>query len=195
MTTAPPYNPLDKHNLAASVVDALLQRTPAALPPPKFRGAGIYAIYYAGFFEPYQIVAEANRHENCSIPVYVGKATPLGVRKGVLRLRAITGMVLANRLNQHARAIDQVNNLNLGDFSCRHLVVDDMWIPLAESALIERFQPIWNTRIDGFGNHETESSRRNQARSQWDVLHPGRPWATKLTANVTPDDVVALIAG
>ena len=193
MTTVPPYNPLHKQNLAASVVDALLQRTPAALPPPKFRGAGIYAIYYTGLFEPYQVIAEANRQDNCSIPVYVGKATPLGVRKGVLRLRAITGMVLANRLNQHARAIDQVNNLNLSDFSCRYLVVDDMWIPLAESSLIERCMPIWNTRIDGFGNHETESSRRNQARSQWDVLHPGRLWTTKLRADVTPDDVAKLI--
>ena len=195
MTTAPLYNPLDKQNLAASVVDALLQRTPVALPPPKFRGAGIFAIYYTGFFEPYQVMAEANRQDNCSMPVYVGKTTPLGVRKGVLRLRATAGMALANRLNQHARAIDQVNNLNLGDFSCRYLVVDDMWIPLAESSLIERCKPIWNTRVHGFGNHGRESDRRNQARSPWDVLHPGRAWATKLTANVTPDDVVALIAG
>ena len=195
MPTTPPYNPLDKQNLAASVVDALLQRTPVALPPPKFRGAGIYAIYYTGFFEPYQVIAEANRQDNCSIPVYVGKATHLGGRRGVLRLRTITGMVLANRLNQHAKAIDQVNNLNLSDFSCRYLVVDDMWIPLAKSSLVERYKPIWNTRVDGFGNHEPESSRRNQARSHWDVLHPGRPWATKLTANATPDDVVALITG
>lgn len=45
MTTAPSYNPLDQQNLAASIVDALLQRKPVALPPPKFRGAGIYAIY------------------------------------------------------------------------------------------------------------------------------------------------------
>lgn len=60
---------------------------------------------------------------------------PLSVSdKGVLRLRAVAGMALTNRLNQHARAIDQVNNLNLGDFSCRYLVVDDMWIPLAESS-------------------------------------------------------------
>ena len=194
MPTTPPYNPLDKENLAASIANALLRRMPVALPPPKFRGAGIYAIYYTGLFEPYQAMAEANRKDNCSIPVYVGKTTPLGVRKGVLHLRAITGMVLANRLDQHAKAIDQVNNLNLSDFSCRYLIVDDMWMPLAKWSLIERYTPIWNTRIGGFGNHEPESDHRNQVRSHWDVLHPGRPWATKLKANATPDDVVALIA-
>ena len=195
MPTESPYNPLDKKNLGASVANALLQREPVALPLPRFRGAGIYAIYYAGCFPPYKAIAEANRQGNCSVPVYVGKAVPLRARKGARGLRTITGNVLANRLNQHARSIDQVNNLNLSDFSCRFLVVDDIWIPLGESLLIDRFSPIWNTRIDGFGNHDPGSGRRNQARSPWDVLHPGRHWATELKANVTPSDVMKLIAG
>ena len=194
MPTHPPYNPLDTRNLGASVADALLEREPVALPPHGFRGAGIYAIYYTGCFDPYKAIAQANRQNNCSIPVYVGKAVPAGARKGAVRPRAIAGLALANRLNQHATSIDQANNLKLSDFSCRYLVVDDIWIPLGESLLIERFSPIWNTRIDGFGNHDPGSGRRNQAQSPWDVLHPGRPWATKLTANVTPDDVVKLIA-
>ena len=195
MPTHPPYNPLDTRNLGASVADALLEREPVALPPHGFRGAGIYAIYYTGCFDPYKAIAQANRQNNCSIPVYVGKAVPAGARKGAVRPRAIAGLALANRLNQHATSIDQANNLKLSDFSCRYLVVDDIWIPLGESLLIERFSPIWNTRIDGFGNHDPGSGRRNQAQSPWDVLHPGRPWATKLTANVTPDDVVKLITG
>ena len=195
MPTEPPYNPLDTRNLGANVADALLEREPVAMPPPTFRGAGIYAIYYTGCFEPYEVIAQANRQNNCSVPVYVGKAVPAGARKGAPRPRAISGHALASRLKQHAASIDQVNNLNLSDFSCRYLVVDAIWIPLGESLLIERFSPIWNTRIDGFGNHAPGSGRRNQAQSPWDVLHPGRPWATKLTANMTPDDVVKLIAG
>ena len=113
-----------------------------------------------------------------------------GARKGAVRPRAIAGLALANRLNQHATSIDQANNLKLSDFSCRYLVVDDIWIPLGESLLIERFSPIWNTRIDGFGNHAPGRGRQDQARSQWDVLHSGRPWATKLKSNMTLDDVV-----
>ena len=193
MPTEQPYNPLDKGNLAANVADTLLQREPVALPPPRVRGAGIYAIYYTGKFKPYKVIAEANRQDDGSRPVYVGKAVPAGARKGSLRPRNISGHALANRLKQHAVSIDQANNLNLSDFSCRYLVVDEIWIPLGESLLIERFAPIWNTRVDGFGNHDPGRGRRNQARSHWDVLHPGRPWATKLTANVTPDVVAKLI--
>ena len=35
--------------------------------------------------------------------------------------------------------------------------------------------------VDGFGNHDPGSGRYNQAKSEWDVLHPGRPWIKKLT--------------
>ena len=193
MATEPPYNPLDARNLGESVANALLERKPVALPPPTFRGAGIYAIYYTGCFEVYKVIAQANRQDNCSIPVYVGKAVPKGARSGGQRRRTISGNVLVSRLKEHAKSIDQANNLKLSDFSCRYLVVDEIWIPLGESLIIERFSPIWNTRIDGFGNHDPGRGRRNQARSHWDVLHPGRPWATKLEPPVTPDDVAKLI--
>ena len=43
------------------------------------------------------------------------------------------GSVLFKRLMEHARSIDQAENLNLEDFYCRFLVVDDIWIPLGES--------------------------------------------------------------
>ena len=33
--------------------------------------------------------------------------------------------------------------------------------------------------IDGYGNHDPGKGRYNQARSRWDVLHPGRAWALK----------------
>jgi hypothetical protein len=34
--------------------------------------------------------------------------------------------------------------------------------------------------VDGFGNHAPGSGRAAQARSPWDELHPGRPWAARL---------------
>ncbi|MEJ7653975.1 MAG: Eco29kI family restriction endonuclease [Chloroflexia bacterium] len=100
---------------------------------------------------------------------------PAGTRRGGFGLDAPTGAVLHNRLRQHASSIQQVQNLDLTDFTCRYLVVDDIWIPLGERLLIERYHPVWNLVIDGFGNHPPGAGRRNQRRSSWDVLHPGRP--------------------
>lgn len=33
--------------------------------------------------------------------------------------------------------------------------------------------------LDGFGNHDPGKGRYEQAKSAWDVLHPGRAWADK----------------
>ena len=55
-----PYNPLERRPLAESVANALLVRAKEELPPEQsFSGAGIYALYYSGDFEPYQAVLEA----------------------------------------------------------------------------------------------------------------------------------------
>lgn len=53
-------------------------------------------------------------------------------------------------------------------------------ISVVESVLINRYQPIWNTKIDGFGNHDPGKGRYEQAKSEWDKIHPGRAWAEKL---------------
>ena len=194
MSPEQPYNPLDKRNLGVSVADALLQCPPVRLPLEPFVGAGVYAIYYAGNFEPYKTIAEANRNDIFSQPVYVGKAVPAGRRKGGFVSSDDPGPVLSSRLKQHANSIEQANNLHVRDFWCRFLVVDDIWIPLGESLLIDRFAPIWNKLIDGFGNHDPGSGRRNQMRSPWDVLHPGRPWADTLrSGTLTQDDFIRSI--
>ncbi len=89
------------------------------------------------------------------------------------------GPALFRRLKEHAESIKNSENLEISDFQCRYLVVDDIWIPLGESLLIARFSPVWNKLIDGYGNHDPGSGRYNQMRSRWDTLHPGRPWALK----------------
>jgi len=174
-----PYNPLDKRNLAESVANALLGRPVHPLPPSEpFAGAGIYAIYYVGDFPSYRRIAELNRKERFQAPIYIGKAVPPGARRGGYGLGEAPGRVLYNRVREHARSIDQVQNLNLADFHCRYLVTDDIWIPLAESLLIEKFRPIWNHPIDGFG-----AGRQRREKSSWDTVHPGRPFAQGLPPN------------
>ena len=61
----------------------------------------------------------------------------------------------------------------------------DLVVPV-EAELSRRYQPLWNTTVDGFGNHDPGAGRHEQAISEWDVLHPGRPWSRKLTG-VAPD--------
>lgn len=177
-----PYNPLDKFHLGESVADALVSRPIMDLPPAhQFVGAGIYAIYYAGNFAPYKAITRKNIPDRWTTPIYVGKAIPPGARKGGLGLGAASGTVLYNRLHEHAESIVLAENLDIGDFKVRYLVVDDIWIPLGENMLIEKHAPLWNRVIDGFGNHDPGKGRYGQKKSPWDVLHPGRPWANRLS--------------
>ena len=195
------FNPLDKTNLAESVRDHLLKRPVVELPPDRFMGAGIYAIYYTGGFPAYRKIATtAPSHEN-AIPIYVGKAVPAGSRKGGYGLGVDTADVLHRRLSEHASSVEEARNLTLGDFKCRYLLVDDIWIPLGESLLIETFKPVWNMLVDGFGHHDQGKTRRRQKKSAWDTLHPGRPWAEKVkrpndkSAEQIAKDVVAYLVG
>jgi hypothetical protein len=48
-----------------------------------------------------------------------------------------------------------------------------------EAALIKFNKPLWNTSLDGFDNHTPGIGRFAQAKSDWDVIHQGRPWAAK----------------
>ncbi len=45
--------------------------------------------------------------------------------------------------------------------------------------MIAKFAPIWNTLLEGFGNHDPGSGRYNGKIPKWDVMHPGRAWAVK----------------
>lgn len=185
-----PFNPLDKRNLAESITDAMLQRPVSVLPPEPFIAAGIYAIYYTGDFPLYQRIKNKNSGDAFQQPIYVGKAVPPGARKGGLGLDAEPGLALYNRLCDHAKSVEEASNLHISDFYCRFLAVDDIWIPLAESLLIEKFAPLWNRVLDGFGNHDPGKGRTNQQMSQWDTLHTGRCWAQKLQPNAIARDVL-----
>jgi hypothetical protein len=174
-----PFNPLDKRHLGESVGQAMLRQPVISLRNlDTFNGAGIYAIYYTGSFLGYEFISERNRNNQFRTPIYVGKAVPKGARKGG-DLRASPGKVLYDRLKQHSKSIEEASNLDIADFHCRYLIVDDIWIPLGETLLIAKFDPLWNKLIDGFGNHDPGKGRHAGLRPRWDVLHPGRSWAEK----------------
>lgn len=180
MKEYPMYNPLDKKSLGKSVADAMLESEVHSLGTMEpFFGAGIYAIYYTGDFEAYRPLSVNNRDNRFTTPIYVGKAVPPGARKGNFGVNFEPGQALFKRLKEHAESIILADNLNIDDFFCRFLVVDDIWIPLGESLLIAKFSPVWNKLVDGFGNHDPGRGRYQQMRSKWDTLHSGRDWALK----------------
>jgi len=162
------------------------------LPPlNRFVGTGVYALYYLGRFELYATIAARNRAA-CAYPIYVGKAVPPGWR--IARVRESESATLYQRLREHGRSVEQAENLDLNDFRCQLMILrdteSDLLVPV-EAELIRRHRPPWNCVVDGFGNHDPGKGRYNQARSEWDVLHPGRPWADRLTGESAPlEDIV-----
>lgn len=167
------YDPLSVDVLGQNAARALMEHPANELPPENvFNGAGVYTLHYRGAFPAYAGIGE-------DTPIYVGKADPPGRRQGRGRISAAT-RVLHRRLREHAESIEVATNLNLPDFRCRWLVLDPVWIGLTEQILITQYRPLWNVVVEGFGNHDPGAGRRNQRRSQWDTLHPGREWALLL---------------
>lgn len=159
--------------------------TPAVeLPPPvPFRGAGIYALYYIGKTGLYQRFGlEINRLEY-AVPIYVGKAEPSGWRQSRGLSVEAEGNRLYQRLVQHSRTISSAKNLKVSDFVCRLMIFEGPikgMIASVEAALIAMHRPLWNSIVDGFGNHNPGAGRAMGRVSQWDALHPGREWVRNI---------------
>jgi hypothetical protein len=158
-----------------------------------FPGTGVYALYLLTHGGIYRDVADPNAVR----PIYAGKAVAAGWRTARTS-HIVPGRALFSRLQQHGRSIEQTQNLTLIDFRCRFMILTEIESDLiapVEAAIIRRFRPLWNTTVDGFGNHDPGSGRYHQAMSEWDTLHPGRLWATRLTGNrIDREIVVAKIA-
>lgn len=170
-----------------------------SLPPPEhFSGTGVYALYYTGTHPLYARYAELNRL-SYDFPVYVGKAVPKGWRQSRTSDDAASqSNELFSRLREHSRSIEAGAGLHLHDFSCRFVIFEregsDM-IGVIEAALIKLNRPLWNSCLDGFGNHDPGKGRYEQARSDWDIIHPGRNWADRLKGSShSRDSILAKIA-
>jgi len=148
----------------------------------RFHGTGIYALYCIAQSGIYAKFYQINRTE-FAIPIYVGKAVPKGWRQGRI-LSSMDSKIyeLNNRITEHSRSISLGDGLKIEDFFCRFMILEGKesdLIGTVEAALIRKYQPIWNTLIDGFGNHDPGKGRYKQAKSDWDVCHPGRTWAER----------------
>lgn len=192
MKSYKPFNPLDKVNLGASIASALLASEVVPLNTlEKFAGVGIYALYYLGDFPAYRPLAQLNQEGRFLAPIYVGKAESEGRRKGLVIDGGADSINLFKRLRDHVKTIEAATNLDIGDFWCRFLVVDETFVHLGEILLINRLAPLWNQLVDGFGNHSPGKGRHGSQRPRWDVLHPGRKWAEKCAPRLETAEQIA----
>ncbi len=181
---------LKKHTFTSPKMESVIQEAMRfmmaspihPLPPADhFPGAGVYALYYCGGFEHYRHIAAADP-KHAKTPIYVGKAVPPGWRVGRVGRVGPNIRPLYGRLAEHAGNINEVGNLEVGDFCCRFMILggtESDLISACEAQLIRQFTPLWNTVVDGFGNHTPGEGRFDQAKSEWDVLHRGRAWAAR----------------
>ena len=161
------YNPLSVDELGRSAARAVMEHPAEVLPPPEaFEGAGVYTLHYIGSFSAYADMGPTEA-------IYVGQAVETKTKR----------RPVFQRLGEHARSIEEADNLELGDFQCRWLVLDTIWIGMTEQILIEQYRPVWNLVVAGFGNHNQGKTRNTQERSWWDSLHPGRGWAAEQRPN------------
>jgi hypothetical protein len=173
------------------------------LPPAtSFTGSGVYALYYTGSAPLYEKVAQLNRVAY-NLPIYVGKAIPSGGRRGLSVLDDEEGSLI-KRLREHFKSIVLAHQfagvrsaglpvLDPSHFACRFMIIpgdEAALIAPIEAALIRNYLPLWNSVVDGFGNHDPGKGRYEQAKSAWDVLHPGRKWADKCLGEPFPADVI-----
>lgn len=169
-------------SVVREAADFFAQTPDQWLPPEKFNGAGVYAIYYRGDFGLYETLSTLN-HNSLSIPIYVGKAVPQGWRTGRVAGEGTENLNLHGRLREHAANIRLAENLKIEDFPCRFMILGgaetDLISPV-EAELIRLYRPLWNYVVAGFGIHAPGKGRNDQARSEWDVLHPGRGFAARL---------------
>lgn len=203
--TPPIFDPLSYKSLGVATAKALTECEITKMSQlPSFKGEGIYAIYYKGDFEPYTIMSEANDLDRWQLPIYVGKADPPGGRHGVRDndgndAEAQTNVTLSDsyclrdRLRSHIRSINSAENLNLSDFWCKFMLVNQVWVGLGEGMMISTHKPIWNFPINGFGSNAPGAGRPGTAegRSRWDTLHPGRAWARNIDARIEGPEQIA----
>lgn len=176
------FNPLEVNNLVKTLVNEFNNTPLEQLSSMKpFRGVGIYSLYYRGPFAAYQPIAKSTQLSQLfGEPIYVGVSPPIEDDDSNTPVKLIHEYSLFDRIEIDKKSIQQTGNINLSDFLCRYIVTHDIWIPLGERMLINKYKPVWNVCVDGFGNHDPGSGRHKQKMSPWDCLHPGRPWATKL---------------
>jgi len=136
-----------------------------------FFGSGVYAIYCVRLGEAcYRPLSKSET------PIYVGRSRPLNANAETVEEQ---GKALFKRLKEHSKSIGKAE-LSLADFEYRAAPIQTGMEAAVEDFMIRLFKPIWNKEVKicfGIGKHGDDPGTRQNKRSPWDTMHPGRSWA------------------
>ncbi|MET9083402.1 Eco29kI family restriction endonuclease [Streptomyces sp. NPDC004237] len=177
------FDPLSTEQIAITICQ-IFERQPLVSMTyeiPRFEGSGLYALYYrGGSVDLYLPLA------TLQIPVYAGQALSSNSATGE-RVRG--RFPLHSRLKSHRTSIME-GGLPISEFRFRALLLPDVHADLGENGLRVGYQPLWNSKLTGFGSREQGATTRQSKKSKWDTVHDGR----RRTHGGIVHDVEALIA-
>ncbi|MGW0329057.1 Eco29kI family restriction endonuclease [Nocardia sp. NPDC003183] len=161
------FDPLSTARLANTICE-MLERQPLVSMEdeiPRFDGSGLYALYYRG--DSIDLYRPLSKFQ---IPVYAGQArssnSATGKTVGAAR-------PVSSRLRSHRKSIME-GGLPIEEFRFRALLMPDVHADLGENGLRVGYQPVWNSKLTGFGSHEQGAATRKSGKSKWDTVHDGR---------------------
>lgn len=126
---------------------------------------GVYALYYTGTQPLYAMLSNAICAD---IPIYAG----------------VTMGSLEKRLKEHQASLAHAG-FDTSASTCKIFPTTADLAKSAEDMLIATYTPIWNHALPGFGLHNPGKGRAAGKASNWDLVHPGRPWVHQpVDANV-----------
>ena len=138
------------------------------LPPPRFTGSGVYAIYCTARKGIYERYGNKVNRMGYNVPIYVGKAVPKGCANG----DAISFDMLPchAQLEFWHKKINAALGLSINDFRCRVYPLDKfgrVYIGGIFKVMYECFRPAWNMVF-------ADGSSLDGVASRWCEIHSER---------------------
>src|SRR4051812_45774358 len=108
------FDPLSVENVGVTLAVELLEQPLHKMPPERFFGAGVYALYYRGNHAAYKKLIQLDAGSS-KYPIYIGKASGKSAKQG-FKPRSTEDTKLFSRIEQHAASIEETINLKKPDF-------------------------------------------------------------------------------
>jgi hypothetical protein len=139
----------EKRIISEVLAQPLFPLDPANAPGPV---SGVYLLYYSGNHPRYERRAK-------EVPIYSGRSLP----------------DVGDRIRTHCKSLDDVWDLERGDFQFRYLALPEFFVLGTEEALIKKYRPWWNLpEFSGFGTVGFGARYPMAQPTSWDFIHPGR---------------------
>jgi hypothetical protein len=161
------FDPLSTEQIANTICETFERQPLVSMTHeiPRFEGSGLYALYYRGASVDLYLPLAA-----LQIPVYAGQALSSNSATGE---RVRERFPLHGRLKHHRISIME-GGLPISEFRFRALLLPDVHADLGENGLRVGYQPLWNSKLKGFGSKEQGATTRQSKKSKWDTVHDGR---------------------